>query len=143
MASHARSSSPASLLFERLLPRSRRREWARDLVWFQIDDLNGLYDGLQGEEVSSGRAARARERAENVLLAASWNEEMYREQAWAFLQEGLDRPEDAFGPALLLGGAGALSPEAKRWLSDLPDAVACTIEMIRPGQAGRRIGLPK
>lgn len=143
MPSRSRSNGPASLPFERMLPRARRHEWARDLVWFQIDDLNGLYDGLQGEDASSGRVARARERAENVLLGASWNEEMYREHAWAFVQDGMDRPEDAFGPALLLGGADALSPEARRWLSDLPEAVVRTIGMIRDGQAERPIGFPK
>src|SRR5665213_286977 len=143
MASRARSNSPASLLFERLLPRSRRQDWARDLVWFQIVDLNGLFDGLQGEDVSSDRVVRARERADNVLIAASWNEEMYREQAWAFVQEGLDRPEDAFGPALLLGEATALSSEGRRWLAGLPAAVERTIVTIRPDQAGLRSGLPK
>jgi hypothetical protein len=143
MPSCDRSSSPASLLLERLLPRSRRQDWARDFVRFQIDDLNGLFDGLQGECVSSDRVVRARARAEHVLLAASWNEEMYREQAWAFVQEGLDRPEDAFGPALLLGDVKALSSEVRRWLAGLPAAVERTIATIRSDQAGRRSGLPK
>ena len=143
MPSRDRSGSPASLLFERLLPRARRQDWARDFVRFQIDDLNGLFDGLQGDGVSSDRVVRARERADHVLLAASWNGEMYREQAWAFVQDGLDRPEDAFGPALLLGESPSLSPEVRRWLSGLLAAVERTIGMIRPDQAGRCIGLPK
>jgi hypothetical protein len=143
MPSRDRPSGPASLAFERLLPRSRRQEWARDLVWFQIDDLNGLFDGLQGKDVPAARVEGARERVERVLLAASWDEETYREHAWAFVEEGLERPEDGFGPALILGEAPALPGGAKRWLSDLPDGVARTIAKVRPDQARRRIGLPK
>jgi hypothetical protein len=106
----------------------------RDVVWFQIDELNGLYDTLQpsrGGEIPERRLATARPRVSRILLAAAWNPDDYCEHAWSFVNEGIERPEDAFGPAaILLGVPDRRAPEAQRWLDGIPAPVARTLRSL-------------
>ena len=125
---------PVSLLARRLIPRRRQEAQNRDIVWFQIDDLNGLFDALQAgraRRVQPERVEAARRRIRRVSAAASWSPEIYARHAWSFVVDGLDRPEDAFGPAVILLQLGtAASAEARRWLAEVPSSVRRTLEVV-------------
>lgn len=132
----ARSERTSSLAAEKLVTRARRLSWSRDFVWFHIDDLNGLFDSLQPEGGEApGRAVveSARLRIKTVMTAAVWNEDVCRKHVLAFLKEAIDRPEDAFGPAVfLLSLPSAVGTELNTWCKTLPVAVVETIKLVCP-----------
>jgi hypothetical protein len=123
-----RTRPPSSLNRARLLPPSRERAWLGDIVQFQIDELNALFDPLRRKGSAPEERQRVRDKArrriEAVGQAAALEPEGYFEACWGLIRAGLDAPEDAFGAAILLVATRAERPEARAWLASLPASVA-------------------
>jgi hypothetical protein len=122
-----------SLAESRWLPERRRRECQRDLVRFQIDEINGVYDGLTlsaGTDAHADRVARAQARIERMLQAARWLDKAFARELLAILREPLDEPEDAFGIAVLVLGLGLDSPAVRAWLSELAGPVRARLDEL-------------
>jgi hypothetical protein len=126
----------------RLVSPSRRRAWESELVRFQIDELNALYDGLTEAPTPSerrARLARARLRIERIVRAAAWIPRIVTHAARAVVDAGFDEPEDAFGAALLLGALSAKDRRGHLWidrlLRALPSEVVATLAdlALEPG----------
>jgi hypothetical protein len=125
---------PTSVPTARLVSPSRRRSWEDELVRFQIDELNSLFDPLAFAPTPAARALlipRAQARILPVLRAASWIPAAVARAVAVTVQAGFDEPEDAFGAALLLA---ALSPAdlaghdwVAPWLTGLPAGVAAIL----------------
>jgi hypothetical protein len=117
---------PDSLVEARLVPPGRRRAWERELVRFQIDEINSVYDGLAlhyQTDVRQELLSRARQRIDRVLQAARWMEVVFRREVRAAVREGFDETEDGFGPAILLSVLGRPHPVVEDWLGRLPAPV--------------------
>lgn len=122
-----------SLIESRWLTERRRREWQRELVRFQIDEINVVYDGLAlsaGTDAHPDRVARATTRIGRRLRAASWLLGPFQRELRALLKEPLDHPEDAFGIAALLLGLGLDSPEIRSWLARLDHNVRARLHEV-------------
>ncbi len=135
----ARPRRPPSMLVEKLVPRRAREGLGRDIVWFQIDELNGLYDALQTTRgrpadgaLMAARLAGARRRVLRVCAAVDWSVDLYARQAWAFVADGLERDEDSFGAAVILLRIprDRLPTGVKEWLGHLPRAVQRTLRVL-------------
>jgi hypothetical protein len=103
----------------RLLPQARRRAWEGELVRFQIDELNAVYDGLTQAPTPAERQvrlSRARLRIERILLGAGWIPHVVARAARAVIEGGLDEPEDAFGVALVLAAVGPKDRTEHAWI---------------------------
>jgi hypothetical protein len=117
----------------RLLASRSRARWNREVVWFLIDELNGLYDGLQlrlRREERAARKAAAKSRIERILTAAGWISAEFSEAAWAFARTEAERPEDLFGPAVLLLGLAGGDPRVRSWAETLPDGTRVTLRLL-------------
>ncbi|HJZ84557.1 MAG TPA: hypothetical protein VKN99_05265 [Polyangia bacterium] len=117
-----------STLLERALPRAEREAFARELVEYQIEELNGLGDRLryvaeqeQGPEREQHQA-QAHARVTEIVEALRWNADEVVRYVWQWLETPLAEPEDVFAPALLLRALGADQARVQRWLDALPEA---------------------
>jgi hypothetical protein len=124
----------------RLLSHARRRAWEGELVRFQIDELNAVYDGLTQAPTPAERQvrlSRARLRIERILLGAGWIPHVVARAARAVIEGGLDEPEDAFGVALVLAAVGPKDRTEHawidRWLESLPGEVVQTLNDLGLG----------
>jgi hypothetical protein len=128
------SASPmASVPTARLVPPSRRRAWEDELVRFQIDELNGLYDGLCCATTPADRdrlIARARARIEPIARAAAWIPAAVARAVRATVQAGFEEPEDAFGAALLLLALGPGESNGREWAKGWLGALPADVERI-------------
>lgn len=127
----------------RLLPSRSRTRWNREIVWFQVDELNGLYDGLQLRTRRDARASialAARTRIERVLTAARWKADAFIEGAWAFVRTEIEQPEDLFGPAVLLLGLAADDLKVRGWATALPEGVQSSLRLFGLGVEARPPG---
>jgi len=112
--------TPHSLTATRALPESARATWRQTLIYQQIEDLNASFDHL-GEgggairkvAAIAGRIVRGARLVRATAIAA----------AWTFAKEELDRPEDAFGPAVLLLALDGESGQVRAWADALPARV--------------------
>jgi hypothetical protein len=125
-----RATASSSISTARLIPSARRQAWESELVRFQIDELNSLFDALACAPTPARREAlivRARARIEPVLQAASWIPAAVASAVRAIVLAGFDEPEDAFGAALLLAGLGPRDLDdhdwVDQWLPSLPAEV--------------------
>jgi hypothetical protein len=128
----------------RFLSPDRRRAWERELVRFQIDELNAAYDGLTQAPTPAerqARLARARLRIDRIVRGAGWIPHVVARAARAVVEAGFDEPEDAFGVALVLGGIApkdrAEHPWIDRWLGSLPDEIVAVLTDLRLGPSSR------
>lgn len=128
---------PASLATARALSGDARGAWRRALVFTLVEDLNAGYDRLTRATRRAKDAAPAvedaRAHAARAIRAASLVRQTALAAAWEFVQDELDRPEDAFGAAVLLLGLEAADPAVTAWARALPAPVLRTL---------RRLGLP-
>jgi hypothetical protein len=118
-----------------LVPRlsaGRQRTFDRRWAFFLIDDLNGLADqwrlalGLRDESQIAGILARLR----RLLSSLGWNAELALPAAYRFAREKVVYPEDAWGPALIIG---SLDPDGERfslWLQSLRPDVRRALEDV-------------
>lgn len=118
----------------RLLRSARRTSWERELVAFQIDELNGLFDPLQGPPrkgtIRQTRLREARARIASILQAATWAPDAYFRHAWAIATGTMPAPEDVFGPALLLLELKPDAAPVRAWLASLPANVLMTLRNL-------------
>jgi len=136
MSRPARSSaeSVASLAAARDLPQAKRRSFYRRWSFFFIADLNGLADQrrLAVEEQDYARVSTIEGRIRRIIASLAWEPTVALRGAYAFAREKIDYPEDAWGPALIIGGIeidrkrftrwfASLKPEAQHELAGLPD----------------------
>ena len=102
----------------KLLPEEARTAWQRQFVKFACDDLNGLYDRLAVAAIEKAPCPPdIRERLELIVRGLSWSREAVIGHVWTLIEEGLEQPEDAFAPALILSGLAPDDPKAQKWLA--------------------------
>jgi hypothetical protein len=140
-------SLPTSLAGRRLLSPEARARGRRDVVFQQLDDLNALLDPLRSRarDLRGRDAQRARARAisARVVRAARLVPATAVEQAWAYLAEPTRRPEDAFGPAILLLAIAADDPRVHHLVQGLPRELKAALRAIAAlGPARRRARPP-
>ncbi len=100
--SKARSPSLATVF-----PPRAQEAFARELVAFQLEELNGLGDRLRylATEAGPGDGARIAEvwgRCGEILDALRWNADEVIRCVLRELELPPEAPEDLFGPALIL-----------------------------------------
>lgn len=119
-----------SLSEARLFPPAKRRSWERELVAFQIDELNGIFDPLQDPPRTGprrqARFCEARARIDSILRVATWAPDVYLRHAWAIAKEVRPEPEDHFGAAILLLALNSDAAPMRSWLASLPANVVTT-----------------
>lgn len=102
----------------KLLPEEARTAWQRQFVRFACDDLNGLYDRLAVAAIEKAPCPPdIRERVRLIVRGLSWSREAVIGHVWTLIEEGLERPEDAFAPALILSDLSLDDPKAQKWLA--------------------------
>jgi hypothetical protein len=119
-----------SLRAARLLPRARREERQHDLVSFQIEDLNGIYDGLRLRRYSAEtqlRAEEAQRRIRRTIAAAACCPERFEAGAWRYLETEVERPEDAFGAAAILFGLSITGDGRRQLAAELPSSAGAML----------------
>jgi hypothetical protein len=123
---------PPTLVLARALPSARQRAWAQDLVFFQLDEINGLVDVLdrRARDTDDQQLTPGRRRVARLLEAASWSPEMFIAGARAYLALGCARPEDVFGPALILLRLCAHEPDVARLVASLPPRVSRVLAQL-------------
>jgi hypothetical protein len=124
----------------RLLSPDGRRVWENELVRFQIDELNAVYDGLTQPATPAERQmrlSRARLRIDRIVLGAGWIPQVVARAARAVVEGGLDEPEDAFGVALVLRAVGSEDRTEHAWidlwLASLPREVVAMLTDLELG----------
>ena len=113
----------------KLLPEEAHTAWQRQFVKFACDELNGLYDRLA--VAASDKAPcppDIRDRVQSIVRALSWSREAVIGHVWSLLEGGLEQPEDAFAPALILRGLAPDDPQARQWLAAQGPNIAAAIE---------------
>jgi hypothetical protein len=135
-------ASPASA--PRVSPAKRFSSFDRRWGYFFIDDLNGLCDQrrLAIETQDHEQVALVEAKVGRILTSLAWNAENALRSAYEFARKRISYPEDAWGPALVIG---ALEPDRAvfpRWLQSLPPEVQqdlaplpLALERIRPATA--------
>jgi hypothetical protein len=124
-------AAPPGLL-DSTLPAKVAEAAVKDWYRFVLDELNGLgtlwrYDRENGGQGAAGIVARIRA----TLDTLAWAPAVAAAQAWAFVEEDLHDPEDAWGPHLLLAHLKtdaerrqnwfvSLAPETRALVADIP-----------------------
>jgi hypothetical protein len=125
---------PTSLGAARALPPRVRRQIKRDVVFFQIEELNAVYDLLRARRADRGLRERsqaiARERVERVLRATRMISAVAIENAWAFAELEVERPEDVFGPAVVLLGLAPTDSRVRQWVTTMPVEVRAALAAV-------------
>jgi hypothetical protein len=116
----------------RLLPRALRSAWERSFVLFACDEINGFFDRIaaaiaKGESCPPELKARLRP----ILEALSWDREVTLPQTWEIAKGGLDRPEDAFAPAMILAALLPDDTDATAWVAARPPDVRQALAAMR------------
>lgn len=123
------ASRTRSLVRARALRPPRQRSWRRDVVWFQLDEINGVFDGLQARASKDIEIRRqtARRRIERVVHAAAWCRDDYLRGAWELISDSSDDPEARFAPTVVLLSLEPSDPRVQALLGGLPNSVARTL----------------
>jgi len=113
---------------DKLLPEDVRKAWERAFVAFACDELNGLYDRLAAAaQEKKPCPPDIRRRIQSIVQALSWSRDAVVDQVWTLIDEGLERPEDAFAFAIVLTGLLPNDPKVQQWMSGQPVAIAPVI----------------
>lgn len=106
-----------------MTPRARQA-FARRLVRFHLDELNGLCDqfvfhaGQRSPEATRTRAV-ALSRCEELLEALAWNRDEVVRLVWSGLDRAPEREEDLAGPALVLRALCSDRAQYRAWARGL------------------------
>jgi hypothetical protein len=131
MASSASSRRPASLTAARVLSRDVRQRWRRDRTFALIHDLNNVYFVLASPaEGTAGCRADAISRVGRLLAGTRWMHGHAMADAWHFIREEVEDPEDAFGPAVLLLALAGRDAAVERWVAALAGDVHKTLGLL-------------
>jgi len=124
-------------LLDRALPTQERASFARELVYRQLDDLNGLGDRLTylaDQGAPAEELAELRARCDEIVDALRWNAAEVLQITWEWLNAPLRYAEDVFGPALVLERLGADSEQAGAWRDSLSGAAKDVLaRLLRTG----------
>lgn len=129
-----RTGRPKNLTSTRLLPPRARATWRCDLLFAQLDELNAAFDrlvrpGSQGEAAEQIDQVRAR--ARRIVRAVTLVAETAIEASWRYVASELDRPDDAFGAAVVLLALAPESAATRTWAAGLPTNVKRALKLIR------------
>jgi hypothetical protein len=124
---------PRSIAVVRLLPSAARAAWERAFVGFACDEINGLYDRISAA-LAEGRPCPPALKARLLpfLEALSWDREVAIRQTWRIAKGDLDRPEDAFAPAMILSALLPEDADVAAWVAARPPAVQQALTSARP-----------
>src|SRR5262245_39817852 len=119
-----------SLFLERHFPAAARRQAEHAWLFFVLEELNGLGDVLRLRDgkaapVPAKAAAMAdvRVRARGILETLGWDAAVAVAGVWAFVEEGLDSDEDAWGPLMVLRAYENDRNRVQAWVDNLtPEA---------------------
>jgi hypothetical protein len=119
---------PSSDFLEAALPPPVREAFARRLVRFHLEELNGLADRLRWLETHADASAseeveRVWKRCEETLQALSWNAQEVARLTWEWVEQTEVPPGDTFAPALVLSRLGGGADRVRAWLEAVPQAV--------------------
>jgi hypothetical protein len=113
---------------DKLIPEDVRKAWERAFVAFACDELNGLYDRLAAAaQEKKPCPPDIRQRIQAIVQALSWSRDAVLDQVWSLIDDGLERPEDAFAFAIVLTGLAPGDPKVQQWVSAQAVAVAPVI----------------
>ncbi len=116
-----------------LLRPSARAAWERAFVAFCCDEINGLFDRIAAAIAEGDPAPPAlKARLLPILQALSWNREITVRHTWQVAKGGLDRPEDAFAPALILTFLLPDDEETAAWVAGLSPLLRPALAAARP-----------
>jgi hypothetical protein len=116
----------------KLLPAAARRAWVRAFVSFACDELNGVYDRL-----SAAVAAKApcppdiRTRIDSIVRALSWSRDAVAAHVASLIEDGFERPEDAFAPAIVLLGLSPGDPKVEQWVAAQAAGIGAVIASLK------------
>jgi hypothetical protein len=101
-------------------------------VVFACDELNALFDRIaatvaKGEPCPPELKARLRP----ILEALSWSPEAVVRRAREIAGGDLDRPEDAFAPALILSSLLPADGKVAAWVAERPPEVRQALSAAR------------
>lgn len=100
---------------------------------FACDELNGLYDRIAAELAEDRPCPPAlKGRLLPILQALSWDREVSIRHAWAIAKGDLDRPEDAFAPAMILSVLLPEDADVGAWVAARPPGVQVALTAARP-----------
>jgi hypothetical protein len=120
----ATAGSITGIAAAKLLPRATRLAWERAFVAFACDEINATFDRIAAVIASDAPFPDSlRRRIDVVVAAASWSDETVVAHVWDLIDEGFERPEDAFGAATILR---RLRPDSKDVL-DFASAQAANV----------------
>lgn len=105
-------------LLTRAFPADARERFARELLAWHLEELNGF-----GDRLRAGDDSLVRDRIKATVEALRWNREEVLRLVWELMPESFDFPEDAYAPALLLRELGADPGKLRAWLDRLPPEV--------------------
>jgi hypothetical protein len=132
-ASAGQPPDPTSIALARLLPSAARAAWERAFVVFACDEINGLYDRISAALAEGSPCPPAlKARLLPILEALSWDREVALRHAWKIAKGRLDRPEDAFAPALILSVLLPEDADVAAWVTACPPAVQQALTAARP-----------
>jgi hypothetical protein len=116
-------AAAAAHAVDKLLPEDVRKAWERAFVAFACDELNGLYDRLAAAaQEKKPCPPDIRQRIQSISRALSWSRAAVLDQVWSLIEEGLERPEDAFAFAIVLTSLSPDDPKVQQWISAQPVA---------------------
>jgi hypothetical protein len=126
-------TGPTALAVARLLPSAARQAWERAFVSFACDEINGVFDRISAALAEGGPGPPAlKARLLPILEALSWDREITIRHAWKIAKGRLDRPEDAFAPALILSVLLPEDADVAAWVTARPPAVQKALMAARP-----------
>jgi hypothetical protein len=123
------AEAPTPTAAAKLLSPGARKAWERAFVSFACDELNGLYDRLAiAAEERKPCPPDIRDRMQAIVRALSWSRDTVIGHVWSLIDDGLDRPVDAFAAAVILTALSPDDPKVKDWLPAQPAGFAAMIE---------------
>jgi hypothetical protein len=117
----------------RVLRAAAGQAWERAFVSFACDEINGVFDRISAALAAGSPCPPAlKARLLPILEALSWDREVAIRHAWKIAEGRLDRPEDAFAPALILSVLLPEDAHVATWVAARPPAVQQALTASRP-----------
>jgi hypothetical protein len=66
-----------------------------------------------------------------IVQALSWSRDIAIGHVWSLIDDGLDRPDDAFAPAVILTALSPDDPKVRQWLPAQLAGIATLVEYTK------------